>query len=53
MNINNVYMKNVTIKARSEGIETAVGGVIGFCGGSYDKIENILVNGNIYTNLEW
>ena len=52
MNINNVYMKNVTIKARSEGIETAVGGVIGFCGGSYDKIENILVNGNIYTNLE-
>ena len=52
MNINNVYMKDMNIKARSEGLETYVGGVIGNCSGNYDKIENILVNGNIYANFE-
>jgi len=52
MNINNVYMKDMNIKARSEGLETYVGGVIGNCSGYYDKIENILVNGNIYANFE-
>ena len=52
ININNVYMNNINIQAKCDSKDTKIGGLIGYCENAIDKIRNVLVSGNITTNLD-
>ena len=51
MNINNVYMDNIDINANGDNFESAVGGLVGYCGNITDEVRNVIVSGNINTNF--